>query len=175
MWFGQSMFVFVGVFSTKRDKKTFCQAVVSMWSSALWIQLICLFLCANVFCQFDSTKCSLQTSELLELTISFSKETFLSAGRQAAGKVTKARGEQRCYNEVSKRRYSCQHLGFEVMHRSEFVLILNLFPSCRHAEIQHFPSNTPFPCLSVLFSRGSNTWPGALAPAGRWDLARLMG
>lgn len=91
-----------------------------------------LFLCANVFCQFDSTKCSLQTWELLGLTVSFSKEMFqmLSAGRQAAGKVTKARGEQRCYDEVSERRYSCQHLGFEVMHRSECVSVLNLFPSC---------------------------------------------
>lgn len=35
------MCVFVAVFSTKKDKKTFCQAVISMWSNALWIQLVC--------------------------------------------------------------------------------------------------------------------------------------
>lgn len=30
----ESVCVYVGVFSTKKDKRTFCQAVISVWSNA---------------------------------------------------------------------------------------------------------------------------------------------
>lgn len=139
----------------KRTKGPF----VNLWflcGAMLRIQLVCLFLWANVFHQFDSTKFSLQTWESLGLTISFCKGMLqiLFAGRRAARVVTKARGEQRCYNKVSERRFSCQHLRLEVTHRCEFVLLLNLFWSYWHVKSQHFPQNDAFPLLAVAVRPG---------------------